>query len=262
MKKVVIPVVLASILVLALLPSGCGESAAGEVITEKKDFTNFNYVEVGGAFEVDITRADTYSITISADESLFDYVDVTKTGTTLKIYLSPHHVFTDFTLGNKVLKAEITMPNLYGLDISGASEGTVIGFQTSVAFGLIVSGASSLRMSNMEVGDINAGVSGASRVSGNITTDDARLEVSGASSLELGGSADMANLIVSGASRADLTDFTLRNASVVLSGASEATVNVEQRLDINVSGASRFYFVGNPTLGSTIVSGASTIKHK
>jgi len=43
---------------------------------------------------------------------------------------------------------------------------------------------------------------------------------------------------------------------------SEATINVKGRLDSVLSGASRLYFHGNPTMGNTEVSGASTIKHK
>ena len=145
MKRALIPVLaLTGILAVLILP-GCDESTPpGEVITEKKEFSNFSYIEVGSAFDIDITRSDTYGVTISADESLFDYVEVSKSGSKLKIYLNPRHIFTDFTLGNKVLKAIITMPNLYGLDISGASDGTVTDFSSNSDFDLTVSGASSL----------------------------------------------------------------------------------------------------------------------
>jgi hypothetical protein len=39
-------------------------------------------------------------------------------------------------------------------------------------------------------------------------------------------------------------------------------VNVKEQLDIVVSGASRLYFLGNPTMGNVEVTGASTVKHK
>jgi len=262
-KKVFIPVVLTSVLLLTLLSAGCnGGTAAGEVITEEKDFSNFTSVEIGSAFDFDIKQSDTYSVIIEADESLFDYVEVSQTSSKLIIYLNPHHIFTDFTLGAKVLRVSITMPELHGLSVSGASEGTVVGFSSSQAFTLVVSGASSLKMADIGASNVSYEVSGASRVSGNITSNNSRFEISGASSLELSGSAGATYLIVSGASRADLADLVLISADVTLSGASETTVNVKQRLDINVSGASRLYFIGNPTLGNTNISGASTIKHK
>ncbi|MFC2056358.1 GIN domain-containing protein, partial [Chloroflexota bacterium] len=159
-------------------------------------------------------------------------------------------------------KVEIAMPALYGLQLSGASKGTITGLKSTRGFSLGLSGASSLETVDIVVGDAEFEVAGASRVSGNITADDAEFEVSGASSIELSGSADNIILEVSGASRVDLADFTLSDADVELSGASEATVNVKGRLDTALSGASRLYFYGNPTMGDTDVSGASTIKHK
>lgn len=263
MKKTLVPVMaLIGLLAVLVLP-GCSETVeSGEVKTEKKDFTSFNRVEIGSAFEVDITRSDTYSITISADETLFDYIEVTKKGTTLIISLNPHHIFTDFTLGARVLKASITMPNLYGLDISGASEGVVTGFGSTADFDLTVSGASTIEMTNITVGNTRCEVSGASTVSGNITAANIVAEVSGASNLALSGSAKGIELNVSGASRADFSSFPLDDADVMLSGASTVTINVEETLDVVVSGASSLYFIGNPTLGTTSVSGASTIKHK
>ena len=262
MRKAITPVVLTAVLIAAALFSGCTLTASGDIITEEKDFTDFTYVDVGSAFEVEITQSDSFSIIISADESLFDYVEVSKAGGTLKIYLKPHHIFTDFTLGAKTLKAEITMPALYGLQLSGASKGTITGFKSSQDFSLVVSGASSLETADIEVDDAEFEVSGASRVSGNMTADDTEFVVSGASSVELSGSADEIMVEVSGASRVDLADFPIKDADVKLSGASEATVNVKGRLDTVLSGASRLYFYGNPTMGNISVTGASTIKHK
>ena len=80
--------------------------------------------------------------------------------------------------------------------------------------------------------------------------------------METTGVANDMKIEISGASRASLEGFRTGNVDIVLSGASEATVYVNYKLDLEVSGASRLYFVGNPQLGKTEVSGASTIKHK
>ena len=180
----------------------------------------------------------------------------------MKIYLNPRHIFTDFVIGAKTLKADITMPALYDLTLSGASRGIASGFTTAHDLGLDVSGASTLEIIDFEVADAEFSVSGASRISGNITADDMDIEISGASSVEVGGTADRLVLEVSGASKMDMTDFSLNDASLELSGASEATLNVKGRLDAQLSGASRVYFYGNPEMGNLDVSGASTIKHK
>ncbi|UCD10092.1 MAG: DUF2807 domain-containing protein [Dehalococcoidales bacterium] len=263
MKKGLIPVILILTLVAVLILPGCnGTIGAGEVITEKKDFKNFTSVDISSAFEVDIIQSSTYSVVISADEDLFDYIEVSQTGSKLVIYLSPRHIFTDFTLGKRVLKAEISMASLHELVISGASKGTVTGFKSASPLTLDISGATTLKIVDIVAGDTDCEVSGASKLTGNMTAGYADFIVSGASSMELSGVANNMEIEVSGASRADLEKFHVGNVDIVLSGASESTVYVNEVLDFEVSGASRLYFVGNPTLGKTDVSGASTIKHK
>lgn len=154
------------------------------------------------------------------------------------------------------------MPALYGLDVSGATKATISGFKSSEDFELEVSGASSLNMKDIEVGDAEFEISGASKVTGDMSADDVDFEVSGASKIELEGSANELVLDASGASDVNLADFTLQDADVELSGATEATVNLKGTLDCKVSAASSLYFLGNPTMGEIDISGASTIKHK
>ncbi|MFC2034756.1 head GIN domain-containing protein [Chloroflexota bacterium] len=262
MKKTIISFILIAVFMSVVLFSGCVSTPSGDVITEEKDFADFTHIDVGGAFEIEITQSDSFSVIISADESLFDLIEVSKVGGELKIYLNPRHIFTDFTVGAKSLKAEITMPALYKLSLSGVTKGTITGFESIHDFSLVISGASSLEASNIKVGGAQFEVSGDSRVSGNMTAKDVTFEVSGTSSIELLGSADNVILKISGASKTDLSDFMLTDAVVEISGASEVTLNASGRVDAALSGASNLYFYGNPIMGSTDVSGASTIKHK
>jgi hypothetical protein len=259
MRKAAVALIL--ILTVALF-SGCSASVTGKLITEEKDFTDFTKVDVEGAFDIEIIKANSFSVTVSGDEGFFDYIAVEKEGDTLKISLDPRHTFTDFTLVAKTLKAKVAMPALRRLRLSGASTGTIQGFSSSDDFSIEVSGASALDMDDIKTSDAEFEISGASKVAGNIEAGDIEFKVSGASGVELEGSADNTAIEASGASNVNLADFPLNNADVKLSGASEATVNVKGRLDSVLSAASRLYFHGNPTIGNMEVSGASTIKHK
>ena len=53
--------------------------------------------------------------------------------------------------------------------------------------------------------------------------------------------------------------FPVHNADVKLSGASQATVNLDGRLDADLSGASHLEYIGEPTMGVMTTSGASTV---
>lgn len=262
MRKTFITTILAVVLTGSAIFSGCADGGSGDVVTETKDITDFTSVSVENTFEVEITQSDSFSITTSVDESLLDYIAVAKEGETLRIYLNPRHPFTDFTLRDKTLKATITMPTLSGLYLSGAVKGTISGFKSSADFRLVVSGASSLKIDGIEVGNTNFEVSGASKVSGSINATDVKLEVSGASNIELEGAANNITLSASGTSKLNLANLPLNYANINLSGASEATIYAREKLDTVLSGASTLYFLANPAIGNISVSGASTIKHK
>jgi hypothetical protein len=47
-----------------------------------------------------------------------------------------------------------------------------------------------------------------------------------------------------------------------LSGASHAVINLTGTLNVNASGASSLQYIGEPTLGNIITSGASTVNRK
>jgi len=146
------------------------------------------------------------------------------------------------------------MLDLRGLVLSGASRGDVSGFSSADSLQLETSGASSLSMENVEAGDTRFNISGASRVSGSIEIAGGDFEVSGASTVELEGTAHDVSMDVSGASTVRLADFAVTNAGIELSGVSNATVNVSGKLDVIASGTSTLEYLGNPTLGTVMVS--------
>jgi hypothetical protein len=240
-----------SILVLILvgltaLSSGCCDDecewvgdaveGSGNVVTEEMPLADFSAVEAANAFEVEIIQSDAFAVTIRVDDNILDLLDVSKEGDTLRLRLERGVNLR----GDVTLEASITMPNLDGLELSGASSASVSGFRSSGRLDIGLSGASSLD-GDLEAGDIDINASGASRV-------------------VLEGSATEATIEGSGASSLDLADFTVNAAEVRLSGASDATVRAQERIEpVDVSGASRLRYLGDPSLGDVSTSGASTV---
>jgi hypothetical protein len=234
-------------LVLAVLLTGCCGliprqttiTGSGNVVTREETFTDFDKVEVSHAFTVDISQGDSFRVVVRVDDNLVEDLEVVKQGDTLKIGLVPDPLRN---IRNATMEAEVTMPELTGLELSGASDGAITGFKSSQALKVTLSGASSLR------GDIEAG--------------DVRFDLSGASSVTLSGSAQDVTIDASGAGVANLADFPVADADVGVSGASTVTVNPSGSLDVSASGASHVYYVGNPTMGRIDTSGASSVESK
>ena len=249
--------VLAVIMAAGLLTACTVVKGSGVLKTEEMNFSDFTRVEVGGTFEVEIVQSDRFSVSITADDNLFDYIQVSKHGSTLKIGVKPAVVFRSATH-----RAEITMPELLRLELSGATQGVVTGFESMEDLDIAVSGASSLDLDGIMAGNMTVDISGASQVTGEVDADDVEFDVSGASTVRLQGTAGDMELDLSGASNAELEDLPVNDADVNLSGASRAVVNVDGRLDINLSGASKLTYTGNPTIGDVDISGASTMQSK
>jgi len=210
----------------------------GNIKTENMEFSGFSNVEAGSAFQVNITQSDNFSVKISAGENIFDRIQITQEGQTLKIQINPGIFF-----GTLNAKAEITMPTLNSLDIAGATHGTVDGFNNSDQFVAKVSGASFLELTNFMVADVDFELSGFSHLTGSGTGNNLTSTVSGGSNL-------------------DLTNFQVDNANINLSGGSHATVKLDGRLDVQASGASSLEYIGEPTLGTINTSGASSINKR
>jgi hypothetical protein len=235
---IAIVVVVAVICILLILRGWPGVLiGSGNLETEEYAFANFTRVEVSSAFVFEIKKSSSYSINVTADDNVIDRVQISQDGQTLKIKVGGVP-----SLRRVTLKASVTMPQLGGLTVSGASRGTAANFNSTEAVSIVVSGAS--------------------RVTGDITAGDIGLDVSGASTVQLEGSADDMTATVSGASRFSLGDFAVNNADVNISGASTGTINLDDRLDANVSGASTLLYIGDPVMGTINVSGASTLSKK
>ena len=258
LKKLIFYSVLVITVSITLMISGCeAVTGSGEPMTLVMDYEDFERIEAGYGFEVEITRADTYKVNIIIDEVLVEYLNVKKSGGTVYIGLK-----SGYNYMKQTRRAEITLPKLNRLELSGGSEGTISGFSTTNDMSFELSGASYLNIKNLKVSTVDLGISGGSEVVGTIEAKTGKFGLSGASKLEISGSAPEISLEASGDSEVKLEDFPTVNADVELSGGSDAEVFVSGRLSINLSGASKLTYSGDPKLGSIDVSGSSSILQK
>ncbi|MFC1993354.1 head GIN domain-containing protein [Chloroflexota bacterium] len=239
MKKTLIAVLVVLLCTFGVL-LGCGTiriTGSGNPITEDYNFSNFTKVEAHNGFQVELTKSSIFSIEITVDDNVIEDLEVSKSGDTLSIQLKGTRIYNSVTL-----RAVITMPDLYKVDLSGGSRASITGFSSSH--------------------DFSVELSGGSRVSGDITTANANFDLSGGSRVDLSGSADDLAVHGSGGSQLDLETFPVDKADINLSGGSRATVNVNGTIDLNLSGGSRVTYVGEPTMGDIDLSGDSTISKK
>lgn len=233
MKKTTLIIIGILIACLAIL-SSCEREDPGPVQHDEEDYSlvDFDRLEMGSAFHIEVEQASTYSIHVEGDRRNLDDLEVYKSGTTLIIR------FDENANRKHDTYITITMPRLDGVNFSGASVSTIKGFESDDDLDFILSGAS--------IAQLDAGYR------------EINLTVSGASNLVMHGLGDELDAEVSGASILSAFDFPVRDADVKLSGASQGKVTVTDELDVIASGASALLYRGSPSVTSN-TSGNSSV---
>lgn len=193
-----------------------GVQGSGTAKTETRTVRDFTKVEAGGAINVDIIVQKDFSAEVQADDNLLANIKTEVSGDTLKIYSE------DRISPKTRINVRITMPEIEGLEVSGASSGTI----------------------------------------SNVKADSIELKASGASKIKIDGTAKELAADASGASTIDAENLKTEKADVEASGASNATVSATNDLKVDASGASKIAYVGEPKNIKQNSSGASSVTKK
>jgi hypothetical protein len=243
--KKLITAVLVVVLITSGLLVGCTGvrvTGSGNVISKTFEFSDFTGIKVENGLQVELTKSGTFSVEVTADDNVMEYIEISKSGDTLRIRPKGNVAFREATLTVKV-----TMPELYKIELSGGSHASASGFDS--------------------LHDLSVRLSGGSHVSdiltpSDITAGDVDFNLSGGSHVTLSGSADDLNVKCSGGSHIDLEGFSVNNADINLSGGSHATVNVGGTLNAKLSGGSKAYYIGEPTMGDNDIDWDSDLIKK
>lgn len=225
MKKVGALVFAAALIIGLIFAGGCGLGGtnnfggvrgSGTLKSEPRNVSGFTKVEAGGALNIELVAQKDFVVVIEADDNLLQNIKTEVSGDTLKIYTEGK-----ISMQNKA-SVKISMPEVKGLTISGASTASV----------------------------------------SNVKTVGLDLEASGASKIIVDGVAEDLTAEASGASGIDAEALNVEYATVEATGASSATVSVANDLKANASGASSIYYTGEPKNVVPKSSGASSVKNK
>jgi hypothetical protein len=259
MKKLLIGIAALTCLV-GFTMSGCSYGpytyGSGPIVQKGFVFKDFNKLEISSNFRYEISQSADYSVNVSTHQNISEYLDVYQTSNTVYIKLEGSRGYN-----NTDAKVTITMPELNSVKVSGASRGTINGFESTKPLEVRLSGASQMDLQVIS-GQTNIEVSGASKMTGYIKAQDTDLKVSGASNCTLQGSATKTNVDISGASTVSIGDLVAQAADVSVHGASRATVNTDGDLSLHVSGASTVHYLGQPEITRMDVSGASHVSRQ
>lgn len=225
-----------------LLLSACGKhriKGEGDIITKQNDVSGFNGVHVSAPIKVNIVvGGTTASCFFKGQENIIQHLTAKLNGTVLEIATDINNISFKTI---EPIEANIAMPALERLKISGSSDAKVTGNIVGDAFFLTVNGAGDATIQNIQVRDCKVDISG----SGDLAISSGRAEA--------------IEYIVSGAGDIKAFGFAGKDVKASVSGAGDMEVYAETNLEAKVSGAGSITYKGAPKVNSR-VSGAGSIE--
>ncbi len=168
-----------TVLVLLITLSSCTYSQSffpvrgtGTPVTRDYNVSDFKGIDVSGGFDVTLVQGNTESVTLTAQENLFDHITVKVENGTLRIYTRNNIMST------REMKARITFKNINALKVSGGGD---VFSETPI---------------NAEALDVN--VSGGGDLRSVINSEELRCHITGGGDAELEGKTRDYHLDVSG----------------------------------------------------------------
>lgn len=223
--------------------------------TEEFTLPNFSSVVVESGFDVEITQSRSFDAKVRVGPELLELLNLEVANETLTIGLTDEPPD-----GGELREVSVTMPDLASITVRGASTVSVSGFRSVGLIELSVEDKSTLR-GNVVAETFDLAVAGTSLVDLDIAVTTANVLVSGESVVVVRGSGSVLTVRAADASRLELGGFIAQTASAFLRDGSEATLNVQERIETaELTGASTLDYLGGATLGDISTDEGSTVE--
>lgn len=250
MKKIIS---LLSILCLAIT----GAFAQEQVSISRFQGEKITAIKVIGAFEVTARQGESTGISVSIPARLAQKLILTLKNGELLLSMEGKGKWKK----NDKCKAEITVSSLEKIELSGACSLDFSKEITTDNFKAEIIGASSVTLNNpIHVKqEAKITLTGASKLSGQLTSQELICEILGASQLTLSGESEQGKIKVVGASHAYLDKFLINIAEIKVTGASKADIHVVKKLSAEAYGVSSIAYTGDPEIIKMETAGISKI---
>ena len=215
---------------------GKGIKGNGDVTTITRSVGNYDEVNVGGSFDVELVAGTEGTITIQGESNLLEYIVTEVRGNALKIKVENNKNLRT----TKKIKITVPFQDLSEVTLAGSGDVWTKDVIKATNFKTAVAGSGDLTL-DVDASSIDASVAG----SGDLTLK--------------GNSRDI-EASVAGSGEVHAKDLKADNAYVSVAGSGDVSVNCSKSIKARVSGSGDVEYYGNPDKQDTKVSGSGKIR--
>ncbi|HXX86352.1 MAG TPA: head GIN domain-containing protein [Casimicrobiaceae bacterium] len=235
-----------SLFVAALVAAAVAAApvAAAELVREARPLSGFSRIEIDGQADVTLRQGTSEGVTIEAPAQMMSRIRTEIRDRTLIVTPEGQHHWWDWVMAGGSTRSpriSIDFIRLERIDAAGAVK---LSADTIKAddLRLDLAGACTLRVADLQAARL-------------------RLDGSGAVKAELSGKVVTQYVDLSGAGSYQAAELASDNAVLRVSGAGKAMVNVATKLKVEVAGAGKVDYIGDPTVEQQ-VSGVAKITRR
>jgi hypothetical protein len=201
---------------------------SGNVIEETREVQNFSRVRLAGFGRLSVTRGETESLRIEAEDNLLQYITTEVEDGELVIRWQTNILPSNY----KPIRYNLTVVTLDAITLDGAGDIEAPGMQATT-FTVNANGAGNFNLTDLQAEALAVTISGA----GNVT---------------VAGETTTQTVRINGLGAYQARDLRSSMAEVQINAAGSATIRVSETLDAIINGAGSIEYYGNPTVSQQV----------
>lgn len=256
-----------TLLILALVVStlgcygliaGTGQTVrgSGNVIDETRAVSKVSGVELAMPGTLHITRGDSESLRIEAQENLMEYIETNVSGGRLVIKSRQNSDLEP----TRPINYYLTVKELSSIEIS--SSGSIeSGDLQSDSFSIMIGSSGDLDIAGLECATLDVQISSSGNtVLSSLTADSISVDISSSGNLDIKqGQVQKQDIKISSSGEYRARDLKSVLAHVILTSSGEATIRVSDRLTGSLSSSGNINYIGNPDVNVSMTSSGRTV---
>lgn len=206
----------------------------GPAVTENRNVSNFDAIELEASANVFITKSEHFELKIKGQQNILDILRTRLRGRTLVIEYDEACV-----MNSRSLEIFISMPEITEIQIDGSGE-----VESEDVF---------------TTDDLYLGVSGSGSIELEIKSSRVEAEINGSGSVFLSGETDRFSSSIRGSGDIRASRLKAGRAKVYIGGSGSTYIDALDDLDVSISGSGNVNYSGNPSI-NTKVNGSGDVR--
>lgn len=246
----------ALLILAATALSGCSTLDPGSPVSQERDITDVEIVELATSGDLTVALGTTPSLTVTAGERVIDRLTADVTDGVLRLGMDGEPLLRDGEI-----RYELTVSSLESLTVLGSGDAS-IDLSGATAPSITIRGSGDVEATGIDATDALLTIEG----SGQIEVDDAAVEtlavrIDGSGGMTLDGTATTQRVEIGGAGGYDAEGLRSADAFVSIRGSGSAAVTAEKTLEAVIDGSGDISYSGDARVTQE-VSGSGDVTRR